>query len=83
MGTMEFFPRLCLFARIVHSIHALLAGNSEMKEEAQLVTIFLVPAGSRVETLCIVCCGPGNGKVKLSEQDASSTIIYKGKVFRV
>lgn len=54
-----------------------------MKEEAQLVTIFLVPAGSRVETLCIVCFGPGNGKVKLSEQDASSTVIYKGKVFGV
>lgn len=54
-----------------------------MKEEAQLVTIFLVPAVSRAETLCIVCFGPGNGKVKISEHDASSSIIYKGQVFRV
>lgn len=48
--------------------HVLLAGNSQ-KEEAELVTIFLVLVASRAETLCVVCFGPGNGKVKISELD--------------
>jgi len=54
-----------------------------MKEELELVTVFLVLAASRAEALCIICFGPRNGKVKISEQDASSSIIYKQRVLRV
>lgn len=48
--------------------HALLSGHSQ-KEKTELITIFLVLAASRVEILCGICIGPGNGKVKISELD--------------
>lgn len=49
--------------------HALLAGNSQKKQEIVLVTIFLVLAASRAEALREICFGPGNGKVKISDLD--------------
>lgn len=54
-----------------------------MKEEVELVAIFLVLASNRMETLYIICFGPGNGKVKIDRLYASSGVIYMGRVFRV